>query len=232
MIPESSVVKVIKESPYCELISLLLETFHLNLKCIWKERDLKKPLREAVWAGIPNIKLLISWLGEDVLTKEYITQFLTNEETHQWARLSSKIVKWFIVHYTLENEQVKANDNLVLFRLISNHHSHCADWLIHRFGVTFTEVVTMMNRWKRSCSFTGDLRTWQLLLRNFPSLTPDVVRDHLMLLALSSPATAKFVLRTFPTITKADMTDYALNCAHGFSNETRLWLDVPRLRRF
>ncbi|KAH3767198.1 hypothetical protein Pelo_907 [Pelomyxa schiedti] len=178
MIPESSVVQVIKESFNLELISLLLETFHLN------------------------------------------------------TSLLNKVTKWFIVHYALESEQVKANNNWVLFKLIAMGKNHCAEWTMKNFAVTCPEVVTMMNKWGVTCPhLSADLRTWQLLLRNFPSLTPDVVRDHFLTLALSSPVTAKFVLRTFPTITKADMTDHYVSGRYNFRREALLWLDVPKKRR-
>ncbi|KAH3732704.1 hypothetical protein Pelo_16470 [Pelomyxa schiedti] len=235
MIPESSVVQVLKESRDFELISLLLETFHLNsslLKHIWKQTEMNVRLGEAsVWGGIPEIKQWISWMGEDAITKEYISQFLVVDD--MWVGVSSKVMKWFIVHYALESEQVKANDNLVLFKLIYKGKNHCAEWIIKNFGVTYPEVIKMIAKWGGRSPFRVDLRTWQLLLRNFPSLTPDVVRDHFLTLALSSPATAKFVLRTFPTITKADMRVHASTCTSlfiNFSNETLLWLDEDSRR--
>ncbi|KAH3764429.1 hypothetical protein Pelo_3727 [Pelomyxa schiedti] len=229
MIPESSVVQVIKESLNFELISLLLETFHLNTslpKYKWTEPEVSRHLRTALLRGIPTIKQCISWLGEDVMSQDFVAQLLTGAKQMWVVGLSSKVVKWFIVHYALGSEQVKSNNNLVLFTLLSRGKNHCAEWIIKNFCVTFPEVAKMMKKWGGTIHFRVDLRTWQLLHRNFPSLTPDVVRDHLMDLALSSPVTAKFVLLTFPPITKAELRDHVLRRVTHFSDETRLWLDV------
>ncbi|KAH3757125.1 hypothetical protein Pelo_11039 [Pelomyxa schiedti] len=229
LIPEAVIVESIQKSPFIQLSVYLLEMFHINaIKYDWTSVRERESRLSILVTSPAEVKRLISLLGKDIFSKELIAKLMTQGIIH-----SSKIMKWAICEYDLGSDQVKANSNELLFNRLKVGKNGMADWIIRSFGVTSQEMMTMVSRWASSSSaHSANLETWKLLLRHYPGLTADTVREHLLGMALSSPITAKFVMSKFPTITKAEMCKHVAQSpwfSSELPDETLIWLGIhPR----
>ncbi|KAH3764185.1 hypothetical protein Pelo_3977 [Pelomyxa schiedti] len=100
--------------------------------------------------------------------------------------VSSKVFRWLIDSYSLTAEQVTAGCNVILGALITRSKTQCARWLIKKFGVTQDQVLNMSDflSWH-----TVSLPTWKMLLKQFPGITVQVIREtkNFMRVVVSSP---------------------------------------------
>ncbi|KAH3731731.1 hypothetical protein Pelo_17439 [Pelomyxa schiedti] len=99
---------------------------------------------------------------------------------------SGKVVKWLIQHFHLNAEQVKSNNNHLLGELISSNKPGCAEWLIHTFHVTLSEVVTMVPQTIKT-GVCINVATWRMLLRVFPEITGPFAMQHFESFVCFSP---------------------------------------------
>ncbi|KAH3742677.1 hypothetical protein Pelo_15921 [Pelomyxa schiedti] len=131
-----------------------------------------------------------------------------------WTPISSQLIscravdsshainsmKRVIHEYHLENqpEYIKYNNN-VLIELINANNTRCAEWLIHNFEVTLEELG------HPSCANKEiSFPMWKMLLRVFPEITADFIRDHLWWALMSSPVHIEFAMKAVG-ITQAHM---------------------------
>ncbi|KAH3766205.1 hypothetical protein Pelo_1931 [Pelomyxa schiedti] len=208
-LPEQVIVEAIKKTRFLNIAFVLLQEYHPNmLKHEWTERELRNKLAQAVHIGLPEVKKLVSLLGKELLSKESVTRFLTSDNEFIGY---GHVAKWLIQEFDLGSAQVKDNHNFLLFRMLSSGRNHCAEWIITSFGVTLTEVITMMSEWTahKHSIYSSDLETCKIIMRHFPSLRPDMFKVHFMPFTLASPVTAQFVIDTFPTeITKDSLKQH------------------------
>ncbi|KAH3723122.1 hypothetical protein Pelo_18174 [Pelomyxa schiedti] len=84
----------------------------------------------------------------------YSAEHIARGLTHAPSVHSGKVVQWMINTFNLTEEQVKANDNHLLYKLIEKGKAKHVVWLIHKFYVTLDEVVRMNERWRGHASIS------------------------------------------------------------------------------
>ncbi|KAH3723330.1 hypothetical protein Pelo_17966 [Pelomyxa schiedti] len=121
---------------------------------------------------------------------------------------SSKILKWLITHFQLEREHLTADNNQILFKLISWGQECCAEWLINKFNITFEEVLRIPWDPLRYL-FWFDLATWQMIVEVFPAgITATVIKEKFLQLVCHSPVIAQFTLRHFPDVSMEEIAGF------------------------
>ncbi|KAH3762711.1 hypothetical protein Pelo_5442 [Pelomyxa schiedti] len=149
---------------------LLLKKFHIS-----HHKRMRKPaLTVVVTADISTAKQFASEWG---FSQSEVAEVLASEEC---KLSSSKVVRWLIGHYGLSAHQVKANNNTLLHKLIKGNKVSCAEWLIRTFDITLHEF-----------------SAWMMLLRCFPEITPDIVRESFSRAVIVSPWHIEHALHTF-----------------------------------
>ncbi|KAH3723182.1 hypothetical protein Pelo_18116 [Pelomyxa schiedti] len=204
---------------------LLLNNFHLHdspdVRTMW----------EAVLRSLPRAdissaqQLAVGRFTPPQVAESLTTRFVT---VH-----SSKTAKWLIGKYNLTAQQLKANNNSLLFQLIRGSKTSCADWFIRNFAVTLPEVLLMFEKQSSShIDFPSRetqitemrLSTWKMLLQRFPGITAETVRQHCMRAVSASPSHIEYSIRTLGLTAK----EIALYCQAHFPctlpTDTRLWL--------
>ncbi|KAH3762350.1 hypothetical protein Pelo_5811 [Pelomyxa schiedti] len=107
----------------------LLRTFNVSVTF-----HQKAAIRSVIeWGTIQQAKQIISHV---VFSSPEMATCLSLCECMQ----SSKTVRWLIRHFHLNEEQTKMNDNHLLLLLLRNNKKKCAEWLIHKFHITFDQV--------------------------------------------------------------------------------------------
>ncbi|KAH3744185.1 hypothetical protein Pelo_14418 [Pelomyxa schiedti] len=76
------------------------------------------------------------------------------------------VIECLSTSYDVQSGKVTRNDNNLLRRLIESNKKGCAEWLIHKFHVTLTEVLPILED-----SSLQQVGTWKMLLRVFPEIT-------------------------------------------------------------
>ncbi|KAH3763298.1 hypothetical protein Pelo_4850 [Pelomyxa schiedti] len=150
---------------------------------------------------LTQVKKVIS-MGE--FTKESVAQCLANPELISFGSIKS--VKWLITHFQLEREHITLDNNTLLHNLVARRQASCAEWLINRFHITLDEVLEL--HWDPSAFSASDLFTFQMMLRVFPGITSETVKQHWMCLVTHTPVMAQFTMRVFPDITTRDIAEY------------------------
>ncbi|KAH3767092.1 hypothetical protein Pelo_1041 [Pelomyxa schiedti] len=159
-------------------------------------------LQESVQGDtITQVKKVISM---DEFTKESVAQCLANPELNVFG--SMKALKWLITHFQLEREHIALNNNTLLQNLLKHRKASCAEWVINRFHITLDEVLLLT--WEPSPFTESDLFTWHMMLRVFPGITAETVKQHWMCFVTNTPVIAQFTMRVFPDITTRDIADY------------------------
>ncbi|KAH3723077.1 hypothetical protein Pelo_18219 [Pelomyxa schiedti] len=197
----------------------LLETFHLphdtNTATMWKE----------VLGCLPRSDLAsaqkMAALGQ--FSQSEVAESLQAELECS----SSKVVKWLIESFNLTRDQVTQNNNQILYVLIIASRASCAEWIITKFHVTFHEVMDMVKK-RYNSWHSVSLRTWRMLLRQFPEITADVVRDteSFLYIVAASPLNIEFSVSKLG-LTKREMVRF-YKTARTVGTETPLWFAITK----
>ncbi|KAH3723049.1 hypothetical protein Pelo_18248 [Pelomyxa schiedti] len=194
---------------------LLLEKFPMIPK---QERSslLTLALRETVVNSLPQVKRIVSIMDTHRLTKEDVSKCLSTAT----GPVSSKGLKWLITEFQLQREHITADNNKILFNLISWGQECCAEWLINKFNITFDEVLRLS--WGPPSFLLGfDLATWQMIVEVFPGITAAIIKEKFPKPACHSPVISQFTLRHFPDVTMADITNFS---THFVGYYQQCWL--------
>ncbi|KAH3763145.1 hypothetical protein Pelo_5000 [Pelomyxa schiedti] len=214
----------------------LLETFHIPREKA-TARMWKKVLK-----CLPNADLAsaqkIAALGQ--FSHSEAAEFLPKKLP---MCTSSKAVKWLIESFNLTRDQVTHNRNELLFELISNSKANCAEWLIRKFHITLQEVLFMAKR-RLLSDYEGftifewsnvDVRTWRMLLRQFPGLTAAIVtgNDNLMTVAVASPRNIELSVSRLGLALDVAVDLHQALCHESasetdLSRETDLWVAITQ----
>ncbi|KAH3764731.1 hypothetical protein Pelo_3394 [Pelomyxa schiedti] len=200
---ETSVEYTIWSSFNVRATILLLEAFHIDY--LKHKALLKMKLDQVVTRGsIEQVKKFVSLAGRDSITRKMVTACIT-----QGPRCpnSSKVVKWLIKEFHLGEAEGK---------------NHCAEWIIHSFGVTLNEFLVAMGSSTTASSLCScDLNTLKMVMRVFPSITAKAFKHKgLMNIAVSSPVTAQFLMHKFPSSIALDFFRGGSSC----TLPTSIWL--------
>ncbi|KAH3767472.1 THO complex subunit 5 [Pelomyxa schiedti] len=183
--------------------SLLLEKFPMISEQD-KSELLTQALRESIQRdSLQQVQTIASMVENNIhgLTKESVSKCLLCPVGFH----SSKAVKWLITHFQLQREHITADNNKILFKLISWGQECCAEWLINRFTITLEEVLRLS--WGPSSFLLVDLATWQMIVEVLPGITADNIKEKFLKLVCHSPVITQFTLRHFPDVTIQDITD-------------------------
>ncbi|KAH3714088.1 hypothetical protein Pelo_19404 [Pelomyxa schiedti] len=71
-----------------------------------------------------------------LLTPELAAQCLTSSNFYPF---SSKAVKWVIRKFNLKYNHIRANNNVLLFKLLSGKKNGCVQWLLESFEIPLTD---------------------------------------------------------------------------------------------
>ncbi|KAH3742737.1 hypothetical protein Pelo_15868 [Pelomyxa schiedti] len=202
----------------------LLETFHLphdtNTAKMWKK----------VLGCLPRSDLA------SAQKMAALGQFSQSEVAESFQPYSvcssSKVVKWLIESFNLTRDQVTQNNNQTLYSLIRHSKTSCAEWIITKFHITFHEVTEMAKTYHTWQSVS--LRTWRMLLRQFPEITADVVRDteSFMHIVTASPLNIEF------SISKLGLRIYEIVSylktagTTRYTGTTPLWVAITKRDQF
>ncbi|KAH3732370.1 hypothetical protein Pelo_16795 [Pelomyxa schiedti] len=198
--------------------TFLLERFHILSDSITATRMWDIVLASALGADLNSAKQMVS-LGE--FSQSQVADSLS--ELFNEVR-SSKVAKWLIEHYHLTADQVKANENELLFKLLSCSKTSCARWLITKFHITLTELCE-----SNKTNNLGGIKfsTWKMLLKQFPDITADSVRAKFMGAVIGSPHHIDYTVSRVTGITFDEIVQHCqMNIAEnlGVPEATKLWL--------
>ncbi|KAH3759698.1 hypothetical protein Pelo_8482 [Pelomyxa schiedti] len=206
----------------------------------YKQQEGDTPLLESFLStflqGRFNLQRLVALFDCSLFTKEMVTKCMTHSS---FRPLSSKGVKWAITQFHLEGTHIKQNHNRLLFNLILKKKPSCVEWLIDSFEITLDEVLDMLEHGLCTSrgNFVIDLQTWKMILCKFPRIDADVIRRHLMLVAVNSPSIATFTMHKFG-ITIEEIRHQFDGCEGDFdiyeipedstrlTTELRMWLGL------
>ncbi|KAH3722599.1 hypothetical protein Pelo_18696 [Pelomyxa schiedti] len=159
-----------------------------------------------------------------LLTSEFVGHCLTSQEFHPY---SSKVVKWVIRKFNVQYTQIKANNNHLLFKLISRNKNRCAQWLINTFDIPLDDILSMAQLSDDNCI---DLTGWHMILNHYgPTIDATLIRKHLMPLVSRSPHVAIHTISSFG-LTIHEYRDYVQQGGkrgEPFSSQVKLWLGIP-----
>ncbi|KAH3714040.1 hypothetical protein Pelo_19452 [Pelomyxa schiedti] len=119
-------------------VSLLLETF-TAFEPHQDRHQFKKIVSAFLWCHMKGFQRLCSGSCSTVLTPEFVGGCLTSKSFYPY---SSKVVKWVIRKFDVQYTQIKANNNQLLFRLLTRPKNRCAQWLIEYFDIPLSDVGT------------------------------------------------------------------------------------------
>ncbi|KAH3732584.1 hypothetical protein Pelo_16586 [Pelomyxa schiedti] len=145
--------------------------------------------------GHAKLQKLATLCDCSLFTREMVITRMTGEP---FRAFSSKSVKWAITQFHLEDVHIKRNHNSLLYSILLRKKISCVEWLIDSFGITMDEVIEMFEHWLPNRGFFDiDLQEWKLIVRKFPKIDADVIRRHLMPVAVHSPSIATFTMSKF-----------------------------------
>ncbi|KAH3714544.1 hypothetical protein Pelo_18946 [Pelomyxa schiedti] len=197
----------------------LLQSFPLTRQRDATETRWNKFLHALALADLPSAQRICS-LAE--FTQSDVVRCFAPDVQVQ----SSKVIKWLIEKYNLTADHIKGNNIAVLCRLLSLSKTGCAEWLIKKFHITWDEVATVY--WDPRFI---KLSTWRMLMRIFPELTTDYIREHYMSAFTATPLNISYAIQVLG-ITEAEIVDYCRRrkAERGWLLEgTELWLGAHNL---
>ncbi|KAH3745139.1 hypothetical protein Pelo_13459 [Pelomyxa schiedti] len=203
----------------CQRKALLLMTkvFYAQMQ---KFPELLLRVLSASLAGtLSQVKEFISDIN--TFTGNDVAQCLTSSRV-----FSSKVIKWLVSQFNLDSTHIKHNHNALLYRVLSQGKRKCAEWILDSFDISFDEFMDMISNWCTISRFHNiDLQLWKMILRKFPLLTAEIIRDKMMPIITHSPINASFTM-THTKLPIGDVTHYCetLNDTVQFSSELRFWL--------
>ncbi|KAH3758600.1 hypothetical protein Pelo_9607 [Pelomyxa schiedti] len=144
----------------------------------------------------PKLQKLTTLFDCSLFTREMVVSCLTGRS---FRPLSSRSVKWAITQFRLEASHIKMNHNSLLYSLLLENKTNCVAWLIDSFGITLAEVIDMFVTVPplRGYRFKINLQIWKMIVRKFPRIDTEVVRQHFLAIAAHSPAIASFTMNKF-----------------------------------
>ncbi|KAH3722912.1 hypothetical protein Pelo_18383 [Pelomyxa schiedti] len=179
-------------------------------------------------SNLPALQRLSQLVAADgsslLLTPELATQCLTSSSFH---RFSSKAVKWVIRKFNLQYNHIRANNNMLLFKLLSGKKNGCVQWLLQSFDIPLTDIFDMA----RTCSEyqSLDIVGWKSLVRHYP-IDGAVIRSHFIPMISKSPHVAIHIIHSFG-ITLNEFRDYLeARTYHNLfevPDAPKLWLAMP-----
>ncbi|KAH3722460.1 hypothetical protein Pelo_18834 [Pelomyxa schiedti] len=221
----SCIHKAISQAlPYrTNAIAVLLETFPA-VEPLLDEAQFEKIVSEFMKYHLNGFQCLCSGSRSSVLTSEFIGNCLTSKSFNPH---SSKVVKWVIQKFNLQYSQIKANNNRLLFKLLSGRKNRCAQWLLNRFNIPLSDIVDMAQLGSK-CADSMDLTGWHMILDSYgPSIDRSLIRKHLMPLVSRSPHVAIHIIDSFG-LTINEFREYVIaQSRHTFEVSVKLWLGIP-----
>ncbi|KAH3745227.1 hypothetical protein Pelo_13376 [Pelomyxa schiedti] len=168
----------------------LLRTFNVSIA------GLKPSVVQSVvsYADISQVKQIVSHIN--------ISSSDIADGLQQAVLQSGKVVKWLILQFDLSEEQVKRDNNHLLSHLLKSNKKSCAEWFIHKFHVTFPEVIEMHHKWKLPTGLNA--RTWKMIMQLFPEITATSVKEHFMTEVWQSPLHMEITMKQVG-LTKAEI---------------------------
>ncbi|KAH3731855.1 hypothetical protein Pelo_17316 [Pelomyxa schiedti] len=189
------------------------------------QTQFEKIVIEFLMCGLKAFQWLCSRPCSATFTPEFVGNCLTSMSFHP---LSSKLVKWVICEFNVQYTQIKANNNLLLFRLLKRQMNRCAQWLIDSFDIPLDDVVAIAQL--ASGTFDSiDLAGWHMILNHYgPTIDATLIRKHLMPLVSRSPHVAIHAINSFG-LTIHEFRDYVVTQAATTRSSTtvKLWLGLP-----
>ncbi|KAH3766702.1 AAA family ATPase [Pelomyxa schiedti] len=234
-IPAASVHKAISGALKYDRVNFALQLLEVFPKYKPQEGDtelLESILNALLRGSYVKLQRLMALFGFSLFTREMVATSMTRPA---FRPSSGKCVKWAITQFRLEGTHIKHNHNRLLFSLILRKKPSCAEWLIDSFGITHDEVIDMFRHFlsSRGHYFVMDLQTWKMILRKFPRIDADVIRRHLMRVAVISPSIATFTMNqcgiTIEEIRhQFDRLGHFENPEHRarLTTELRMWLGL------
>ncbi|KAH3731853.1 hypothetical protein Pelo_17314 [Pelomyxa schiedti] len=215
------------EEPRANSVALLLEMFtafepHKDME------QFKNIVTVFLRYHLNGFQSLCTGSGSAVLTPEFVGDCLTSESFYPY---SSKVVKWVIRKFNVQYTQIKANNNQLLFRLLTRRKNRCAQWLIESFNIPLSDILAMAKLGDESGA-SIDLTGWHMILNHYgPTIDAALIRKHLMPLVSRSPHVAIHAISSFG-LTKSEIRDYVdvqSRDPNGdtFSAEVNLWHGMP-----
>ncbi|KAH3763063.1 hypothetical protein Pelo_5115 [Pelomyxa schiedti] len=212
-------------------VLLLLETF--------PQFELTPPIEEALLQDLWNTVLkadviTIQHFVEifpttllSLLTQDFVSTCLTSSECRTF---SSKVVKWVIGHFHLDSIHIKANHSFLLCNLLSMRKNQCAEWLLESFSITLEDIIDMVLNWysdevssNSSNSFHSlDVQAWKMIVKRFPTINSQIIRDHLMYIVVLSPFHAIFTMDKFGIT----LDDIRMTSTLSWFPDTQIWLQM------
>ncbi|KAH3745675.1 hypothetical protein Pelo_12362 [Pelomyxa schiedti] len=218
---------ILSEIAVCEAVENNLQFTELNAVLLLLDKlnfsipPSVRPLAVEQAVCCANVSKLMQLLSHGNFSSEDVAEGLTN---HVHVK-SGKVVKYLINRFHLNVEQVKACENTLLLELLYGQKTNCAEWLIRKFHITLDEICSVVKRFpwfhpENSMS----LSTWKMLLRVFPDITAEFLKEHLMKFAMASPLHIQVTVRTVEGLTMADMVPDTPH--EGTRWLTSLWLEM------
>ncbi|KAH3742597.1 hypothetical protein Pelo_15998 [Pelomyxa schiedti] len=203
---ESSVAEAIDTSLHynLDLALLIAKIFGNNVKP--HPSRCHKALRHAIrYHGLSDVKKLFPWL-KGLGSASVVTSLA---EDRLYRVQSGKAVKWLIQQLNMTEQDVKLSDNYLLFTLIHTGKKKCAEWLITQFNITLSEVAKMVDSRCKVIEpeMRTNLGTWKMLLRVYPEMTADLVRQHFMAIATVTPLHIETTMKLLG-VTVQDVAEY------------------------
>ncbi|KAH3742809.1 hypothetical protein Pelo_15794 [Pelomyxa schiedti] len=200
----------------------LLETFHLprgtQTQRMWNK--VLKSIPGTDFSTAPQLAKLGNFTESDMA--QILPEALYFHDL-KWSVHSSKVLKWLIESYNVTAEQVKANENVMLSTLITKSKTGAAEWLIKKFHITLPEVLGMHK--PEYISESARLSTWRMLLRVYPEMTADNVRESLLWIATASPCNMDLSIRKLG-LTKEEIKTHITPEWRTGSPEIQLWYTI------
>ncbi|KAH3743516.1 hypothetical protein Pelo_15086 [Pelomyxa schiedti] len=160
--------------------------------------------------------------GSSLLTPESAAQCLTSSDFYPF---SSKTVKWVIRRFNLQYDHIRANNNLLLFKLLSWKKNGCAQWLLDSFDIPLNDVTEMA----RTCTEFNclDLVGWKLLERHFyPKIDAAMIRSHFIPMLSKSPHVAIHTIHSFGITLNEFHAFVKTQSIYRVSEATKIWLGM------
>ncbi|KAH3765095.1 hypothetical protein Pelo_3042 [Pelomyxa schiedti] len=181
-----------------KLILYVIKYFHIESSVCASSTN--KPGRRSLLAKLLGCVAQWSLIAVKELTSlfsfsvEDVAQALSSDG---FAYLCSDAVRWLVETYHLTSSHIKANHNVVLYKLILSNKKGCAEWLIDSFGICLDDVVHMFAK-----QMAGDshlilhVSTWRMILNKFPELDGDTAWRMMWRLANNLMCIAECTLKS------------------------------------
>ncbi|KAH3765756.1 hypothetical protein Pelo_2383 [Pelomyxa schiedti] len=166
------------------LVLLLLKSFNIQLSS-----ETKRAACQLIFskANISQAKQLVA--SGDLSEADFLEALA---HSHCYVK-SGKVVKWVLQHFHLNEQQVKAKCNYLLALVILVNKTSCAEWIIHEFNVTLSEVAEMNVSWGHN---EVESRFWKMILRVFPQITASFAKKYMLNWATATPLAVKITIKT------------------------------------